>query len=130
MDTFIELDVNPAKAVALYPSNIAGRLSIPQDEWIPLFGGPAPAKPDSTPTPASIDEKPGQEEQDQPRPPSPKGSIRASISGLRTGLDSIISSTKPRDDDTASVIGRPRGPPKGICTRVHRYICQAFLTSM
>ena len=113
MDTFIELDINPAKVVALYPPSIAGRLSVPQDEWIPLFGGPAPPKPASKPT--SVDDKQGDEGQEQqPRPPSPKGSIRASISGLKTGLESIVSPTKSRDDDTASVIGRPKAPPKGM----------------
>lgn len=112
MDTFIELDINPAKVVALYPANVAGRLSVPPDEWVPLFGGPAPPKPESKP--ASVDEKQAEEGQELRRPPSPKGSIRASISGLRTGLESIVSSpTKARDDDAASVIGRPKGAPKG-----------------
>ncbi|KAJ7180691.1 vacuolar sorting protein 39 domain 2-domain-containing protein [Mycena filopes] len=41
IDTLIALDVNPAKVVALYPEAVAGRLSVPQDAWIPLFGGPA-----------------------------------------------------------------------------------------
>ncbi|TFY59088.1 hypothetical protein EVJ58_g6005 [Rhodofomes roseus] len=103
MDTFIELDINPAKVAALYPPNIAGRLSLSQEEWIPLFGGPAPPKPESKPP--SVDEKQdGAEGQEQQRPPSPKGSIRASISGLRTGLENIVSPTRSRDDDTASVI--------------------------
>ena len=121
MDTFIELDINPAKILALYPPNIAGRLSVPQDEWVPLFGGPASAKPENKSP--SVDEKHGDAEgQEQQRPPSPKGSIRASISGLRSGLESMVSSpTKSRDDDTASVIGRPRGPPKGTLSASAAY---------
>jgi hypothetical protein len=43
VNTFIELDVNPAKVVALYPETIAGRLSVLGMKWIPLFGGPAKA---------------------------------------------------------------------------------------
>ncbi|KAG6849265.1 hypothetical protein H0H93_009921 [Arthromyces matolae] len=42
IDTFIDLDFNPAKVVALYPEQVAGRLSVPQDEWIHLYGGPKP----------------------------------------------------------------------------------------
>ncbi|KAL1752471.1 hypothetical protein FB107DRAFT_219865 [Schizophyllum commune] len=37
---FLSLDVNPAKVVALYPPEISGRLAVPKEEWIPLFGGP------------------------------------------------------------------------------------------
>lgn len=40
--TFIDLDVNPAKVVALYPESVAGRLSTPSAKWIQLFGGKPP----------------------------------------------------------------------------------------
>lgn len=40
IDTFIELDLNPAKVVALYPDSVAGRLSVAPERWIPLHGGP------------------------------------------------------------------------------------------
>ncbi|RDB25711.1 Vam6/Vps39-like protein [Hypsizygus marmoreus] len=43
IDTFLELDFNPAKVVALYPDVVAGRLAIPPEQWIELYGGPAPA---------------------------------------------------------------------------------------
>ncbi|KAL0577985.1 Vacuolar morphogenesis protein 6 [Marasmius crinis-equi] len=47
IDEFIELNVNPAKVVALYPESIAGRLSVPSEQWITLYGGPAsPTPPD------------------------------------------------------------------------------------
>jgi len=32
--------MNPAKVVALYPPSVSGRLFVPSEEWIPLFGGP------------------------------------------------------------------------------------------
>ncbi|KAJ7052608.1 hypothetical protein C8F01DRAFT_1170573 [Mycena amicta] len=41
IDTLIDLDINPAKVVALYPESVAGRLSVAQDQWISLYGGPA-----------------------------------------------------------------------------------------
>ncbi|TRM64266.1 hypothetical protein BD626DRAFT_556986 [Schizophyllum amplum] len=37
---FLSLDVNPAKVIAMYPPSISGRLAVPQEEWISLFGGP------------------------------------------------------------------------------------------
>jgi len=39
INIFINLDINPAKVVALYPEEIAGRLSVPQSGWIELHGG-------------------------------------------------------------------------------------------
>ncbi|KAI0749541.1 vacuolar sorting protein 39 domain 1-domain-containing protein [Daedaleopsis nitida] len=51
INAFIELDINPAKVVALYPESISGRLAVPQDEWVPLFGGPRPPKVEQAPTP-------------------------------------------------------------------------------
>ena len=48
IDTFIELDFNPAKVVALYPEAVSGRLFVPQERWIPLYGGPVPADDEST----------------------------------------------------------------------------------
>ncbi|KAJ3504846.1 hypothetical protein NLJ89_g7728 [Agrocybe chaxingu] len=56
IDTFIELDFNPAKVVALYPESVAGRLSVPQDRWIPLYGGPAPVAPATTKAVANDDD--------------------------------------------------------------------------
>ena len=41
INTFIDLDFNPAKVVALYPESVAGRLALPQDRWIRLYGGSA-----------------------------------------------------------------------------------------
>jgi hypothetical protein len=39
INIFLELDTNPAKVVALYPKAVSGRLHVPRDEWISLFGG-------------------------------------------------------------------------------------------
>ncbi|SJX63147.1 related to Vam6/Vps39-like protein involved in vacuolar morphogenesis [Sporisorium reilianum f. sp. reilianum] len=44
IEMFMELDTNPAKVIALYPSNVAGELSRSKDEWFPIFGGKTPAK--------------------------------------------------------------------------------------
>ncbi|TBU49828.1 hypothetical protein BD309DRAFT_850781 [Dichomitus squalens] len=117
IDAFLELDVNPAKVVALYPESIAGRLSVPQDEWIPLYGGPKPKKREqfaSPPEPAAKAEDPQKPDQEgasssvgsPPRAPTPQGSIRGV---LKTGLEGLVSAAK--DDDAAS-IRSVRRPPR------------------
>lgn len=52
IDTFIELDLNPAKVVALYPETVSGRLMVPQERWISLYGG-SPTVKDHSPTSSS-----------------------------------------------------------------------------
>ncbi|KAI0833228.1 hypothetical protein BC628DRAFT_1342704 [Trametes gibbosa] len=116
INAFLDLNINPAKVVALYPEAISGRLAIPQEEWIPLFGGPQPKPPErpATPQPAAgtgtprPGEVPGTPKsvESPPRAPTPQGSIRGV---LKSGLESIVAAAK--DDDTAS-IRSVRRPPK------------------
>jgi Vam6/Vps39-like protein vacuolar protein sorting-associated protein 39 len=121
VDAFIKLEVNPAKVVALYPPSIGGRLSVPEEEWIPLFGGPTPIVPTpEAPVPARVPET---KEGGSPasgsvaeRAASPgRGSIRGT---LKSGLDAISAALK--DDDSASVRTGPTDKPKGAyaCTIV------------
>ena len=42
LDLFVQLNINPAKVISLYPESISGRLSVPRDQWIQMFGGPSP----------------------------------------------------------------------------------------
>ncbi|KAN0065789.1 Vacuolar morphogenesis protein 6 [Thecaphora frezii] len=39
IEIFTELDMNPAKVLALYPPNVAGDLSRSREDWLPIFGG-------------------------------------------------------------------------------------------
>ena len=121
INAFLELDINPAKVVALYPESIAGRLSVPQDEWMPLFGGPQPSKPEPPATPKASAEdaskSPGLESvprsaDSPPRAPTPSGSIRGA---LRTGLEGLVSAA--RDDDAASIRSVRRPPKPGMSLR-------------
>ncbi|KAG7444850.1 uncharacterized protein BT62DRAFT_970791 [Guyanagaster necrorhizus] len=105
VDTFTELNINPAKVVALYPDAVAGRLSVAPDRWIPLFGGPIP--PDDAPaTPSSDDSKNDSQDKvsvdvvEQLAAFPPTGSIRGRF---RTGLTALMTPTPPRDDDSASI---------------------------
>lgn len=105
INTFLELDLNPAKVVALYPERVAGRLSVPQDEWIPLFGGPAnptPKPEDSTSANSSDTSKEGSKEKLIERSPSPTGSVRVRS---KTMFGSLLPSAA-KDDDVVSLSGR------------------------
>ncbi|CDZ96570.1 Vacuolar assembly/sorting proteins VPS39/VAM6/VPS3 [Phaffia rhodozyma] len=45
IETFLRLDINPAKVIALFPEIISGRLATPEDQWVELFGGPKTVTP-------------------------------------------------------------------------------------
>ncbi|KAJ3537551.1 hypothetical protein NM688_g6671 [Phlebia brevispora] len=118
INAFLELNINPAKVVALYPENVSGRLAEPESEWIHLYGGPAPAKVEKSDSTQSILEEAtnhSQKADDEhevtsptsvisQRPPSPQGSVRGLI---RTSLETIRPTVR-RDDDTASVKAKKR----------------------
>lgn len=107
INTFLELDLNPAKVVALYPERVAGRLSVPQDGWVPLFGGPAGSAPGpggSTSAESSDASKEGSKEKLIERSPSPTGSIRVRS---KTVFGSLIPSAA-KEDDVVSLSGRRR----------------------
>ncbi|OCH95424.1 hypothetical protein OBBRIDRAFT_816580 [Obba rivulosa] len=107
INAFIDLDINPAKVVALYPESIAGRLSVPKDQWIPLFGGPATPPPPAEDTENQDERQSASSSSDVPsRVPSPKGSIRGT---LRTSLEAVVAAATPhRDDETASILSGRR----------------------
>ncbi|KAG8694933.1 Vacuolar morphogenesis protein 6 [Ceratobasidium sp. 395] len=110
MEMFLELDMNPAKVIALYPETLSGRLATPRERWIGLFGGDPPAKVEEPI--AEVDEKSvavveGTSEEEaqklaaavgvtssSPPPPEVPQSPPASISGgltgkLRAGLGAV-----------------------------------------
>ncbi|KAJ7841376.1 vacuolar sorting protein 39 domain 1-domain-containing protein [Mycena olivaceomarginata] len=116
IDTLIALDVNPAKVVALYPEAVAGRLSVPQDSWIPLFGGPAHTEVDhdSNSSTPSLNESPKEGAGDTAHHAaevlenltiSTSGTIRGRLKGLGAFLPSAH-----KDDDRASI--RQKSKPK------------------
>ena len=109
IDTFIELDANPAKVVSLYPESIAGRLSIPEKDWIVLFGGPREEipvthEPESSEGVTTTEEPPKAEGGDQPTSAlaAPAPGATASFRGY---LPNLIRPTV-KDDDTASIGSR------------------------
>lgn len=109
IDEFIELDLNPAKVVALYPEPIAGPLSVPREGWIPLYGGPENTTNDASSTASSGDQTQTREggtavdrsAADLLENLAPAGySIRGKF---KTGLGAFMPSSTPKEDDTASI---------------------------
>ena len=107
--------------VALYPESVAGRLSVPQEGWIPLYGGPSPVEEDhvSAENSQESDKVAASQEKitaSQEKPaadldlPSGTGSVGGRF--RRTGLGMFMPSAN-KDDDTASVKAK-RKPLHGV----------------
>ena len=112
INTFIELDFNPAKVVALYPDNVAGRLSVSQDKWISLYGGPAfDNKDEDVSSHDHGDESKNVDSTVKDGSDSPTGSIKGK---LRTGHNALLPPATAAEDDTAihSVETKPK--PTGV----------------
>jgi hypothetical protein len=119
INTFIELDLNPAKVVALYPETIAGRLSVSPHRWISLFGG-LDREEDQTSVPPGdainedLHEKPAKSAPDLPA--SSTGTLRGKPKAPLGGL--VLPKTK--DDDSVSLSDKPKASghclPKFSCT--------------
>ncbi|KII89843.1 hypothetical protein PLICRDRAFT_108036 [Plicaturopsis crispa FD-325 SS-3] len=112
INTFIELDLNPAKVVALYPETVSGRLSVPREAWIPLYGGPVPVPvpgtDKSTPSNSSSgDVSTERKEEDSTTELPDESQGHAGRSRFKTGLGALLGS--PRDDSVSST-KRPRRP--------------------
>ncbi|KAG8897845.1 Vacuolar morphogenesis protein 6 [Tulasnella sp. 403] len=97
--TFIDLDINPAKVVALYPESVSGRLSVPQTKWIELFGG-KPTKPPEL-------EKEGAPDADKADGgaggSSIAGQLRATLETLVPAIPEVVSGLSGQDDDAKSI---------------------------
>jgi hypothetical protein len=115
INTFIELNINPAKVVALYPAKVTGRLSVPQKDWIPLFGGPTPAEESSSSgsSKEASRERPAKDLLD-----ALAISTSTSISHKLKGLGSLIPSGSGKDDDVASISSKRKVGVHGMVIEV------------
>lgn len=130
IDSFLELDLNPAKVLALYPERVAGRLSVPQDDWIPLFGGPPnqsllPGNDDATSMKAQTDNT-TRETKEKPlaRSASPAPSVRTSVRRGTAMVGSLLATSKDKDDDVASISGKKKVKPIGWCNMLSPSTCR------
>lgn len=134
IDTFIDLDFNPAKVVALYPESVSGRLSVPKDQWIHLYGGPSL----DTPSPSVEDDqrsvgshggsgkKEGEEEKADKSSleGGAAGSVKSSVADIldsvagpslkdrfqKSALGMLVPGQGHKDDDTASIASKRKVP--------------------
>lgn len=110
--TFVDLDINPAKVVALYPESVAGRLSTPRLKWIELFGGKPPPnvaeilKVDSADAASSADARQG-----QGAIAAFTDKVKATVDAALPALSDAIPGLASRDDDNKSVRSMDRPAP-------------------
>ncbi|KAF8071649.1 hypothetical protein FPV67DRAFT_1746459, partial [Lyophyllum atratum] len=126
INTFLELDFNPAKVVALYPEEVAGRLSVPREGWISLYGGPAPVLSDSssalsvsTGSDKDKDKDTGAEKEKESETRSMTAElldtltapVAESIRGrIGTGLGAMMRSSAVKEDRPPSITAKPKRP--------------------
>ena len=103
LELFVKLNINPVKVISLYPETISGRLSVPRDQWIQMFGGPTPkatrgaissSSSSSSEHGSNVEEPAGQTVGSigkVGRPKNPLGEIRAS--GFKDSDTASITST-------------------------------------
>jgi Vam6/Vps39-like protein vacuolar protein sorting-associated protein 39 len=118
INTFIELDINPAKVVALYPDSIAGRLSTPREKWFELHGGqPPPDFVQIEPSGATSSHESSNVTAETPEQTggSPGHVAQGSFRGKwMAGFDRLVpSGGSQKDDDTVSLSGKGKDKPAG-----------------
>jgi hypothetical protein len=120
LDSFVTLNINPAKVISLYPESISGRLSVPREHWIQMFGGPTPkaTRGDGPPSSSSSSEHGGDAEERGPSGPMAAPNA-AKVGKSKNSLDSTRSSGL-KDPETASIISKKGKQRKG--PSVHRYM--------
>ena len=122
LDSFVKLNINPAKVISLYPEPISGRLSVPRERWIQMFGGPTPkaTRGDVSSSSSSSSEHGGDVEE-----PGPSGQTVTSNAAKVGKSKNPTRSSSLRDPETASIISKKGKQRKGPF--VHRYSHGDFL---
>jgi hypothetical protein len=115
LDLFVELNINPAKVISLYPETVSGRLSVPREQWIQLFGGPATraVKEASSSSSGSSNSSEHGGNVDEPiLSGQPVASAVGVLSRLKNPLDAIRPSGS-KDPETASIVSKRDKPRTG-----------------
>ncbi|KAF8486196.1 hypothetical protein DFH94DRAFT_623079 [Russula ochroleuca] len=114
LDLFVTLNINPAKVISLYPQSISGRLSVPHEQWIQMFGGPTPKAPrEATSSSSSSSEHGGDIE--EPALSGQTVALAGKVGKLKTPHDGIPPGLK--DSDTASITSKKVKPRKDTFSR-------------
>jgi hypothetical protein len=119
LDLFVELNINPAKVISLYPETVSGRLSVPREQWIPLFGGPATRvgkeASSSSSSPSSNSSEHGGNVDEPMLSGQPVSSTAGMLSKLKNPLDAIRPSGS-KDPETSSIFSKRDKPRTGSFT--------------
>lgn len=109
LDLFVKLNINPAKVISLYPESISGRLSVPHDQWIQMFGGPTPkAAREAIPSSSSNSSEHGGDVED------PTGQTMGSTGKVGKSKNPLeeIRASGFKDSDTASITSTGKKKPR------------------
>lgn len=115
LDLFVELNINPAKVISLYPEAVSGRLSVPRDQWIPLFGGPTARVRKEAPSSSasSNSSEHGGNVDESTVSGQPVSSTAGVLSKLKNPLDAIRPSGS-KDPETTSIFSKRDRPRIGL----------------
>jgi len=112
LDLFVKLNINPAKVISLYPESISGRLSVPRDQWIQMFGGPASKTPREAISSSSSSSSEHGGDLEEPVPLGQTVASTGKVGKTKNPLGRIRTSGF-KDSDTASVTSKKEKPRKG-----------------
>jgi hypothetical protein len=131
MDSFMSLDVTPARVVALYPENtVSGRLHLPQDRWVKAFGGPENGRLLPASPPEAEDEGTGDKEG--------KGGLLRQMPHLGLTKRNSMETLKDQDKESVTGVATPssaesvaefEGGAKLFCKAIHT-VCPDTLSSL
>jgi Vam6/Vps39-like protein vacuolar protein sorting-associated protein 39 len=117
LDLFVKVNINPAKVISLYPEAISGRLSVPRDQWIPMFGGPTPEAPQEGGSSSSSSSRSSEHGGDVEEPAATSGQKMAATVAKVIKLKGTLDAMRPsgvKDPETASISSKKDKPRIGL----------------
>lgn len=113
LDSFVELNINPAKVISLYPESISGRLSVPRDQWTQMFGGPTSTAPPEVAVSSSSDSSEHGGAVEEATPSGQLAASAAKVGKLKSTLDAFRYSGF-KDPETTSIASKKDKPRLGL----------------
>ncbi|KAI0303616.1 CNH domain-containing protein [Multifurca ochricompacta] len=109
LDSFVELNINPAKVISLYSYTISGRLAVPREQWIQMFGGPVSKLPHEASSPSSSSSEHDGSTEEPALPVQAAPPAVGIVSKLKNPLDAIRPSSS-KDPEAASISSKRDKP--------------------
>jgi hypothetical protein len=119
LDSFVKLNINPAKVISLYPESISGRLSVPRGQWIQMLGGPTPKTTrEDVSSPSSSSSEHGGDVEEPVSSGHVVASTIAKVSKLKNPPD-VVRPSGVKDPETASLMSKKGKPRRGPHINIH-----------